>query len=121
MTIEEAVSLADKLKPNQYDFETKVDWLSELDGMIFHEVMLTHENPPLLDFHGYEHAETCTALLVPFPYEEVYVAYIHSQIDRENGETPKYNQSATAFNEAYSRYANWYSRTHRTLPNQFRI
>lgn len=124
MTIAEAIETADKLKPNQYDHETKVQWLSNLDGMIFREVIKTHAKQPIHHFSGYEDAVSETPLLVPFPYDDdVYVSYLHSQIDKMNGETAKYNQSATLFNSAYIRYQDWYSRTHRCLPmrSQFRI
>lgn len=33
-------------------------------------------------------------------------------IDRENGETGKYNQSSQLFNAAYMAYAGYYNRTH---------
>ena len=124
MTIREAIDTADRLKPNQYDYDTKVQWLSNLDGMIFREVIKTHDQQPVEMFHGYEKADSDTPLLIPFPYDDdVYVSYLHSQIDKANGETAKYNASATQFNAAYIRFQDWYGRTHRCLPmrSQFKI
>lgn len=117
MTIEEAVALVDRMKPNAYDHEIKVKWLSKLDGMIFREVILTHAGHHEREFTGYDAAYPDTELLVPFPYDEdVYNYFLQMQIDKENGETAKYNQSAALFNNAYKTFCDWYNRTHMPLP-----
>lgn len=109
--------MVDRLKPNQYDFNTKVGWLSKLDGMIFKEVIQTHIgfHPPF--FKGYENAVPDTELIVPYPYDEdVYNYFLQSQIDKENGEIGKYNQSATLYNNAYKSFCDYWNRTHMSLP-----
>ena len=105
------------MKPNQYDNETKVRWLSKLDGMIFWEVIATHEGSTLTQFDGYGEADPDTVLLVPYPYDEdIYNYFLQSQIDKENGEMAKYNQSVVLYNNAYQTFWNWYNRTHVPLP-----
>lgn len=117
MTISEAISHVDLMKPNQYDAATKKAWLSKLDGQIFKELFMTHENSPAESFEGYESAEDTTELLVPYPYDEdVYNYFLQSQIDKENGEIGKYNQSVTMYNNAYETYAAYYNRTHMPIP-----
>lgn len=117
MTIEEAVDMVDRLKPNQYDHETKVHWLSKLDGMIFREVIQTHAGCRIRHFDGYEDAVPDQELLVPYPYDEdVYNYFLQAQIDRENGEIGKYNQSIALYNNSYRTFCDWYNRTHRPLP-----
>ena len=117
MTINEAVELVDRMKPNQYDHETKVRWLSKLDGMIFWEVIATHEGSTLTQFDGYGEADPDTVLLVPYPYDEdIYNYFLQSQIDKENGEMAKYKQSVVLYNNAYQTFWNWYNRTHVPLP-----
>ena len=52
-----------------------------------------------------------TPLLVPTPYDDIYIRWLEARIDYANGEYNKYNNSATAYNtafEAYSRYYNMY-------------
>ena len=116
MTIKEAIDLVDKLKPNQYPFTLKVKWLSKLDGMIFKEVFLTHEGCTMGAFEGYDNALQEQELLVPYPYDEdVYNYFLQAQIDKENGEIAKYNQSITLYNTAYFNFRNWYIRTHQPL------
>lgn len=43
MTTGEVISKVDRLEPNQYDTETKLNWLSQLDGKIVSQVIMTHE------------------------------------------------------------------------------
>ena len=117
MTIQEAIALCDELRPNHYPEEMKIRWLSKLDGRIFRELLQTHADCPVDRFDGYN-ATTAedTVLLVPAPYDEdVYNYFLQAQIDKENGETTRYNQSITMYNAAYRAYANAYHRDHMPL------
>ena len=116
MTIKGAIDLVDKLKPNQYPFELKAKWLSKLDGQIFREVFATHEGCAMGHFDGYDDAGPNKELLVPYPYDEdIYNYFLQAMVDKENGETAKYNQTITMYNAAYSNFGNWYHRTHKPL------
>ena len=122
MTIEEAIKTVDDFKPNQYEHETKVKWLSNLDGMIFRELICTHAGHHGRCFDGYDGAPPNRELLVPFPYaDDVYNYWLQAQIDKENGEMTKYNQSVALYNNAYRQYASWYNRTHMPLPANTRF
>lgn len=128
MTIQEAIYRVDRLKPNQYEAIQKIRWLSKLDGMIWKEVMMTHVGLTWEQiregFQGYEDASRDTELLVPYPYDEdIYNYYLQSQIDKENMEIAKYNQTAALFNNAYKAFCDYYNRTHRPIPkrSEFRI
>lgn len=122
MTIAEAISIVDKLKPNQYAETFKIKWLSKLDGMIFKEVFQTHADSPIESFEGYDESSQGTELLVPYPYDEdIYNYFLQAQIDKENGETAKYNQSITLYNNAFLTFQNWYNRTHLPLPSATRF
>lgn len=117
MFISDAISLVDKLKPNQYSTDLKIGWLSKLDGQIFREIYSTHEGCPVEGFSGYTGEDQDEPLLVPFPYDEdIYNYFLQAQIDKENGETAKYNQSITLYNNAYHAFQAWYNRTHRPIP-----
>ena len=113
MKIKEAIDLVDELKPNQYDEKMKIMWLSKLDGMIFAEMLMTHEGCGGKTFYGYDNALPDQELLVPYPYDkDIYNYFLQSQIDKENGEIVKYNQNAMLFDQAYQAFANYYHRTH---------
>ena len=44
MTIQKILDLVDATKPNAYTETEKIEWLSQLDGTVFEEVIKTHEN-----------------------------------------------------------------------------
>jgi hypothetical protein len=117
MNISDAIYLVDKLKPNQYSTDIKTGWLSKLDGQIFKEVFLTHADSPIESFEGYDGSDPEQELLVPYPYDEdIYNYFLQAQIDKENGETAKYNQSITLYNNAFHAFQAWYNRTHLPIP-----
>ena len=116
MTIQEAIDRVDMIKPNQFTFEQKLRWLSELDGLIYKELIMTHEHaadPELVEHDASTPAET--ELLVPFPYTDIYLHYLSSQIDLGNAEIGKYNNNKQLFNNAYLTYSDYYTRTHMPL------
>lgn len=123
MTIAEAIDHVDRLKPNQYAQSFKIKWLSKLDGQIYREIFATHEGSTMESFGGYdETTPEDTELLVPFPYDEdIYNYFLQSQIDKENCETARYNQTITLYNNAYMVFWNWYNSTHTPIPRSQRF
>ena len=116
MTIMEALEQTARLKPHQYDTDVLIRWLSELDEKIYEEIWKTHEGE-LPEFSGYgEETPGETALLVAGRYADMYIKYLESQIDYQNEEYDRYNNSAAAFNALYMEYWAWYTRTH--MPKQ---
>lgn len=116
MTITEAITMIDSIKPNTYTHAQKIAWLSTLDEMIKKEIIDTHEGGKAVDFSGYgEDTNINTPLLVPSPYDELYIFWMESKIDYWNGESAKYNNSITMFNNAYASYQEYYNRMHRPL------
>ena len=116
MTLMEAMHRADALKPNSYSNEEKIRWISILDGLIKKKIFDTHEGGEDVVYDGYE-TETplTTELLVPAPYDDIYVHWLMMQIDLTNGEYARYNNSAKVYNSAYQDFANYYNRTHMPL------
>lgn len=116
MTVTECIAMVDALKPNQFDFATKVRWLSDIDATIVRELIDTHENSPLDGpFVPYEEGDD-RSLIAPHPYDILYRWYLESQIDLGNMEIGKYNNTRSLFNAAYQTYTDHYNRTH--LPKQ---
>lgn len=113
MTIIEAINRIDSLKPNSYPPEDKIAWLSIIDGEIKANIIDTHEGSENVTFKGYD-TDTAhdTVLLVPAPYDDIYIKWLESQIDYANGETAKFNNSIAMYNTTYSAFARYYNRTH---------
>ena len=114
MTVNEAIMMVDKGKPNKLSEEEKYRWLSEIDGMIVRELIDTHEDSPLSGhFAGYHSPDDAdTQLIAPFPYDQLYRWYLESQIDLGNMEIGKYNNARSLFNSAYLTFTDHYNRTH---------
>lgn len=111
MTIIEAITHVDTVKPNSYGQTEKIKWLSALDGVIKNEIIDTHEGGEAITFTGYsEDVDLTTKLLVPAPYDEVYIRYLEMQIDYANNEYGKYNNSMVMYNTAYNAFQAYYNR-----------
>ena len=140
MRIEECINRVDSVKPNHYGVEEKVRWLSYLDASIKREIIDTHEQPVpaeentiivigdgeiteegSTEFNGYTPDDMTAELLVPFPFDELYVAYLKAKIDEENGETARYNNSAATFNGLLMDYEKAYNRDHMPIRKHMRI
>jgi hypothetical protein len=120
MTIIEAINKIDTLKPNSYTQLDKIRWLSDLDGMIKIEIIDTHKGGEAVTFNGYDgNTDVSTELLVPAPYDDVYVKWLESKIDYANAEYGKYNNSSTAYNNALSAFERYYNRHY--MPKQTKM
>lgn len=121
MTIREAIERADALKPNGFEKNMKLLWLSELDGKIFNEIYMTHHDS-LCEFAPYgPDSDGDTALLAPFPYDDLYVTWLMAQIDYSNREILSYNNEIAMFNAQYSDFWRYYNRTHRPRSDRLRF
>jgi hypothetical protein len=108
-----AINHLDAVKPNGYSQTEKIKWLSTLDGIVKAEIIDTHEGGEGVIFKDYDEMTPLTQeLLIPHPYDEVYIRWLEAQIDYANGEYGKYNNSITMYNIAYSAYERYYNRTH---------
>ena len=113
MTISEAIARVDALKPNRFKQGQKITWLGNLEGQIFNELVMTHENTA--NIQRVEFSEDMNMeqqLIAPSPYDEVYILYLQSQIDLGNMEIAKYNNSKTLYNNAYQTLVDYWNRTH---------
>ncbi len=139
MTIREAIETVDRLTPNQYENIDKVRWLSELDGVVYKEIICTHltQEPQAKEpwvrvddpfdraaatapeetqpeaFTGYaEPVDFDTVLLVPWPYDEIYRWYLDLKIAEANGEDARSNNALSRYSSYYSAFQAAYNRSH---------
>lgn len=122
MTIEEVLAEIEEIKPNAYDNNMLITWLSELDGRIFEDVVKTHHreiDDTMPYFEPY--TNTSQELLVKFPHTDIYRNYLSAMIDYSNGETDRYQNSMLVFNSAYTSFVNDYNRTHRPIGQPLRF
>lgn len=116
MTIIEAINRLDSLKHNTYKQNDKIRWLSKLDLMVKKQIIDTHEGAEAISFNGYtEETDINTELLVPAPYDEVYLRWLEAQIDYHNGEYDNYSNAIIMFNTEFEAYAAYYNKNHRPV------
>lgn len=120
MTIQQAITQVDTLKPNQYKDLNKIEWLSTLDGKIKSEIIDTHVGSEAYTFNGYnEDTNYETELIAKDPYSELYVKYLMAQIDFFNAEWGRYNNTSAAFNVAINEYSAYYNRNFLPLQKNY--
>lgn len=116
MTIQQVLNQIDHDIPNQFDEKSKIDWLAQLDGRIFVEVISTHEGGAD-SFAGYDgNTPQTRELLAADPYGELYLYYLEARMAYLHGESERYENARDMFNQRYRDYASWYNRTHRPKP-----
>ena len=113
MTLGEAITRLDELKPNGFSRGQKIYWLSALDAAVKAEIIDSHEGGGERSFVPYdERSADDTPLLVEPPYDEVYLRYLEAQIDYANGEYDRFNNSNAMYAAAYTAFARAYNRSH---------
>lgn len=115
MTIKKIIELVDRQKPNQYDEADKIHWLSQMDYMVFREVISTHEGGAE-SFDGYTASDADTDVLGGDEFADMYVKWLYAMIDFANQEIDRYSNSMIMFNSLYADFCNAYNRTH--MPRQ---
>lgn len=121
MTINEAISRADRACHNTIPQPEKIYWLSELDGIIKLEIIDTHEGGEAVEYKGYtEDTPLDTVLIVPEPWSGLYIKYLEMRIAYAHAEYDKYNNATLAYNNAYEAFAKWYNRTHMPKGGNFK-
>lgn len=106
MTIREAIAMADEMKPNAFSTATKVFWLSRLDGTIAAELMLMAQGEQ--ENFKYSADNLDQELLVNPPYDDLYLYWLEAQIDYQNGEYDKYDNTMQRYNKRLSAFCKWF-------------
>lgn len=112
MKAAEIIKSVKELEHSDYEDQRMLQWLSELDGQIWEEVIKTHEGAPETAFTGHQSPDS--ELLAAWPYaQSMYENYLKAKIAAENAETERYNQCAALYAAALGDFRNWYNRKHR--------
>lgn len=116
MTIGEAVGRVMHDRPSEANESELRMWLWQLDLRFWHEQVLRHEGGDAVEEPAYD-AETPadTVLLIPSPYDEVYIHHLYACIDYRLGEMDRYNNDAIMYRDAWKDACKAYRRTHMPL------
>ena len=119
MTILEAINRIDDVKPNSFKQTEKIRWLHTLDGIIKSEIIDTHEGGENITLGEYSENTLLQELLVPHPYDDIYIKWLEARIDYANDEYNKYNNTVVVYNQALADYEKYYNRTHKPIQKNF--
>lgn len=115
MTINRALEQIETTHPSQYDRNTLIGWLSDLDKKAY-EMQLNHEGEWALNFGGYtESTSGDTEMLIESPYDEIYPTYLDMKISLSDRDYAFYNNAAVLFETAWQNYTAHINRTHRPV------
>jgi hypothetical protein len=118
MTILEAMERVDRLRHNTFTQAEKISWLAQVDALVTEELIRTHEDGA--PFGGYdEQTPLDKPLLVPSPYDELYLHYLQAQMDYYHGEYDRYNRSMGMYQAVRSAFADFYNRSHMPKGQRF--
>lgn len=136
MTAQQAIERANEMKQgNVAPDNVKLSWLTELDQIIYDEVIKRHVQEPPKDLFGYseylfydedgklkwkpapEYTEDNSGddLIAEAPDDMIYVYWLMAKIDLYSQELNKYNNDMAIFDNAYQRYKNRYHRDHKPM------
>ena len=107
-TLQQALTRIDAICPNAWDETAKLLWLNECESMIQTRILGTAPEQCIT----YDaDTDRSTKLLVPAPFDRLYVYYVIAMCDYAAHETAHYADSMALFNAALDEYAKWYQRT----------
>lgn len=114
MTIQEALDQLDEMKPNMMSRKLKVKYLTEIEQLIWAEIIMKHEHPAEIEVKPVYNEETDpgSVLLIPDPYSEVYVYWLMTKVDIQNQEDSRYAVDRAHFENSYDTMSDWYTREH---------
>ena len=107
-TLQQALTRIDAICPNAWDETAKLLWLNECESMIQTRILGT---APEQCITYNTDTDRSTKLLVPAPFDRLYVYYVIAMCDYAAHETAHYTDSMMLFNAALDEYAKWYQRT----------
>ena len=115
MKVYEAIENIKNLKPSQYSDEQLIAWLSELDGTVWAGLLSRYTKDPAPALPYSDKRDMGRELLIPFPYDGVYMHWLGANIDYMNGETERYTNGMMMYNAKLQEFYNDYSRNHRVI------
>lgn len=107
-TLQQALTRIDAICPNAWDDAAKIQWLNECEHMI--QMRILDAAPEQCVTYDAD-TERGTVLLVPAPFDRLYVYYVIAMCDYAAHETAHYADSMALFNAALDEYAKWHQRT----------
>lgn len=122
MTVKEAIDHFDAIMNQPYERDLLIQWLSDLDGQAIREIFCYYDGSPAPDdWQPYIDSYDLNAvLLIPAPYEGVYMDYLRMKCDYWNKEN-SYTNTVKAFNNSYATFCDFWRRNHRRKQTKLKL
>lgn len=106
MKVSEALEKVKERKPNAYDDHMLLEWLNEIEARVQRELM---DTPPegIFSYTITDHMEH--ELLLPKPYDVLYLNYIIAMIEFNQQEYEAYNNTVDLVNTQFADAQNYYN------------
>ena len=90
-------------------------WLSQLDAMVREQILDGYQGDGAVCGTDYGDATPAElVLLVPAPFDEMYLRWLEARIDYASGEYDRYNNAMAMFQALWDAYRNHYNAHHRS-------
>ena len=117
MTINEAIARVDDLRDNDVRTDIKISCLQMVDQQVYEEIIKTREGADAVSLPDYSDNNGEQVLLVPPPYDMLYVYRLEAEICYKSEEIDRQANALTRYNELMDAFAKQYAREHRSLPH----
>ena len=117
MTINEAIARVDDLRDNTMAPNIKIAWLQMVDQQVYNEIIKGRVGADAVTLPDYSDDNGERVLLVPPPYDMLYVYRLEAEICYKNQEIDRQANALTRYNELMDAFAKQYAREHRSLPH----
>lgn len=116
MTIQNLIDKVQEEKPNTFSTDKLIEFVNEIETDVAEQLSIELEE--------YTSDNLNDELLVPAPYNRLYVSYLKAQIDYANEEYPSYQLNAEQHVQDFSDFINWVVReqvnVESVVPSRFR-
>jgi len=114
MTVNECLAKVKDRKPNAYRDESLNDWLNECEAMVQREMFLTVPDE-IIQYAWPDDRDK--ELILPKPYDKLYVTYIIREIQGVQEEFGAYNNSNTILKGEWEEAQKYYNRLNPNPPS----
>lgn len=118
MTIDDCIAEVDRIHPNDVPLDIKIRWLSSIDQYVLEEIIRGREGSEGKKFKPYTMDDGEKELLVPPPYDELYVHRLDGNISFEEREDERQANAMAIYNQTMQDFAKKYVREHRSKPHR---
>ncbi len=100
MKASDIIEYFDSLRPNSFDYDTKLDWIKSIECDIAKQLVLHKRADSNFDFMDVRDPE----LVLGREYKDLYLYYMISMADMTNGEFKMYTVSSSYFNSLFDKW-----------------